>query len=1000
MTHWLRRALAAFLLAAVSEKLLCQEIDATWTFTVNGQTVQANADGSFRIPNVSAADSFGPDGPGSRPDFLSDDFLRVVGRGIQGGLTRHAHSPRFQIRRGGAYSLEDITLTDTPLPLPRSLTVTAARSALAVGETEQLVVTGTLGDGSTLDVTPRTQYTTYRTTNPTVATVGMDGLLTAHAGGAVFIVAVNEGATAVKRFDVASSAVRLRISGVVQLPDGGGAAIGAIVRTPFGPEVVTGSDGSFAFTVDAPLGISFTLTATLEAGGRSFTVAVKLEAVEGLEMVGLGTIVLVEAATDLFHWRVFEVGSSFAAVMTSGDVDGDGTADLALATSTSSTVAVLRNLGDGTFAARVLYNLGGSSPGSITLGDLNGDGDADLATPQGSNVSIFKNQGDGTFAARVSYPCGSSAGSSANGDLDGDGDLDLVVVNQSSAQVSVLVNQGDGTFAAPVASPVGSQPRSVCVGDLDGDGDRDVAVATPGAVTVSVLKNQGDGTFAAYVSYAAGNNPTFVAQGDLDGDGDAELAVVNLIVPASTVSSFRNQGDGTFAARVPYPVGPLSTALAIADLDGDGEPDLTVSNGAIGGNINSNTVSVLRNFGDGTFAPQVFYPMGVFVRPFVLDDFDGDGARDLALSDWDYPAVRIVLNQGDGTFPANAEYNSGGGPRSVSVSDFDADGIPDVAAVNNNSANTVTTLRNRGNATLEPRVTFATGALPIAAVPGDLDGDADIDLAVANNTSGTVSVLLNLGNGLFAAHVQYDAGALPRSIAMGDLDGDGDGDLAVTNEFANTVSILHNQGDGTLAARVPSTVGAQPRAVAMSDLDGDGDADLIVGNANGNSISVLRSQGDGTLAAQVVYPAGGLPESIAPGDLDADGDTDIAVACNSSSAYFAVWRNPGNGVFPARVDYVIAGAPIAVSLYPVGAAIADLDGDGDPDLAMSMGGHNTIAVLRNQGDGTFAGRAFYGVGPRAYSLAPADLDGDGDVDLVVGNYGGVSISVLLNQSIR
>ena len=81
------------------------QLDETWTVSVNGQTVQVNSDGSFRIPNIPAPDQFGVSGPGSPPDFLSDDFLRVVGVSTAGGVTRYVVSEPFQFSQGESFNL-------------------------------------------------------------------------------------------------------------------------------------------------------------------------------------------------------------------------------------------------------------------------------------------------------------------------------------------------------------------------------------------------------------------------------------------------------------------------------------------------------------------------------------------------------------------------------------------------------------------------------------------------------------------------------------------------------------------------------------------------------------------------------------------------------------------------------------------------------------------------------------------------------------------------------
>ena len=147
-------------------------------------------------------------------------------------LTLYAFSEPFQIRRGETFRIGDLIITDTPPPFPESIRITGGENLLSVDETTQLVVTGTKEDGKSVDVTLRTTLTVYRTSNPAVAMVGENGLVTAHGVGDVFITAVNEGATAVKKMTVTSAVKTTTVEGFVQLQNGTSVA-GASVSTPF-----------------------------------------------------------------------------------------------------------------------------------------------------------------------------------------------------------------------------------------------------------------------------------------------------------------------------------------------------------------------------------------------------------------------------------------------------------------------------------------------------------------------------------------------------------------------------------------------------------------------------------------------------------------------------------------------------------------------------------------------------------------------------------------------
>src|SRR5437667_8495064 len=167
-------------------------------------------------------------------------------------------------------------------------------------------------------------------------------------------------------------------------------------------------------------------------------------------------------------------------------------------------------------------NRAGSNPVFVTTGDLNGDGKLDLAVANQSSgdVSVLLGHGDGTFDAATNYVVGTFPQSVAMGDFNRDGKLDLAVADASDpGSVYVLLGNRDGTFQEAVNYATRPDPSSVAVADLNGDGKLDLVTAnyvTDG--TVSVLLGNGDGSFQAAVNYAAGSNPISVAVADLSGD--------------------------------------------------------------------------------------------------------------------------------------------------------------------------------------------------------------------------------------------------------------------------------------------------------------------------------------------------------------------------------------------------------------------------------------------------------------------------------------------------
>lgn len=323
-------------------------------------------------------------------------------------------------------------------------------------------------------------------------------------------------------------------------------------------------------------------------------------------------------------------------------------------------------------------------------------------------------------------------------------------------------------------------------GDWNRDGRLDLAVSHGGSVTIFLA--DGARIYKELPEVAVGNVARGIAATDLDADGDLDLAVVSAAKHEAVLLD--NDGSGHFSVGRRLKTGYAPFTDALADLDGDGKPDLVAVNETnVFGSGFPGTVTVYFDVSTETRDPLVLQA-GTFPSDGQVADFDGRPGLDLAISNWGSGTLSIFLNNGDRTFQPAKQIAYGGN-------------------------------------------------LPYSLYAADFSGDGKMDLAVTDVPRSGVWILDGDGQGGFATRGQVQVGEGVRSVTGGDLDGDGYIDLFTANTAAGTVSIVPGKAAGTFGEAVAVPVGDKPRMVMGRDLDGDGRLDLAVTLAGDKAVALL-----------------------------------------------------------------------------------------------------------------------------------------------------------------
>ncbi len=751
-----------------------------------------------------------------------------------------------------------------------------------------------------------------------------------------------------------------------------------------------------------------------------------------------------------------------------GDLDGDGKPDIVVTNGVGdSSVSVFRNSGSGPIISfdnplRFVTRYG---PYAVAIGDLDGDGKPDLAIANnGSNyITLYKNTstpGSISFSNETELLVGTNPYGIAIRDLDKDGKAELVVSTEgSSSSLYVIKNNstpGSFSFGSPLSYASLAGAFTLAIGDLDGDGNPDIAATgsyTSGILILRNISTTGNLLFDLPKGFEAGNYTVDVSIRDLDGDSKPELIAVNRF--GNSVSVLKNRSTNgiiDFATHLDYPVGDAPLIAAVADLDGDGRPDIITANSS------SDKISILRNMIGDSAAPIIdtFYPNnairgtkltirgkhftganavqfgGVSATSFVVDSATGITA---IVGRGASGNVTVTTNLGTATDtgfifkgPLIYQYT----PSHGIAGDTIRIGGKNLAGVSSVSFGTVTAASFSIQSDSVIAAVLGTGASGDVSVTSSNGNDSLQGFAYGgvpvvlsfSPVSDTVGAMITINGNNFSAtpadNVVYFGpvratvnSASPSSLQVTVPAGTAYDLITVTTNYLTAYSSLpfsvkFSGGDSMMSGNTFLPVGNfntgnYPVAVAVSDLNQDGKPDLITANAISNNISILQNNGSGgnfSFGSHVDLNADKGARNISVGDLNGDGKPDIVVANfnNGDSGTVSVFRNTSqNGIisFDAATNIKTGNATLDV-------AIADINLDGRPDIIVTSGNSGTFSILRNTSLGSgalaFAPKIDYFSFYHPDHVAIADMDNDGKPDIIISEFSNYEVDIYRNTS--
>jgi hypothetical protein len=342
-----------------------------------------------------------------------------------------------------------------------------------------------------------------------------------------------------------------------------------------------------------------------------------------------------------------------------------------------------------------------------------------------------------------------------------------------------------------------------------------------------------------------------------------------------------------FAPRLTVTTENQPTATAVADVTGDGIPDL------LNGAAETPELILHPGLGHGTFASGIGIAVGDSVLAIATGDFDEDGNRDILTSNLDR-SLKFIKMDGHGIVAGTTTLTVGGAPTAIAVGDLNGDGHLDLVTVNSESRNAAVLL-GHGAAGFDRAVFINIGDFAVDAVLADVTEDGRLDIVAAAQRPEGVTITPGNGDGTFGRPTRLKAGLEPSALGVADFDRNGHLDIVTVNARSNEVTMQRGIGGGRFVAGRRSLTSNFPVDLTLGDWNGDGLLDIATANAGSNDVSVLEGNGAGLFRPAQQFRVGRSPASLVSADATGDGVPDLVVA-NGGGASISIL--PGRTLIP------------------------------------------------------------------------------------------------------